>query len=542
MGSLKLMRRFLPLAVLLAALMLAAGASAKTLFVAKGKGWGHGVGLSQWGAYGMARDGKTWQQILAHYYRGTTIGEREGTIRVLLADGRGSVHIGSNAAFEVGSKTHAAGNPLVRPTSTGRIKVEGFRRAFESPVTFRATDAPLRLNGSPYHGKFVVSVVGGRLRVVNKVGLEAYVAGVVTHESLAWWGDVGAQAALEAQAVAARSYALSGPGHCVDGTYCPDTRDQVYGPISSETPNGRAATHATARKVVLYGSAVARTFFFSSSGGRTAASADVWGGDPGYLKSEDDPADLMGFGPAQTNPNRTWRVLFSPRELGSKLGTPNPRNAFVTDRSSGRVRALRLKGAGWAETFSELTEFFRISLNLKSARFWMGAQSIRSDKQESRCGRAVRISVMAHDVGSVALEQRKETSSTWTEIDLNRIDNTHWRATRHPCVTMNYRVRSDQAVGPSIRVKVSPDVAFNELQNAGALTGRVNPLLAGTSVSVERRTQSGWTFAGSGTLEADGSFSAGFDVAAGVYRARVVPPASTGLTTGYSPVLHVVTP
>jgi SpoIID/LytB domain protein len=541
MGSLKLMRRLLPAVVLVAALALAAGASAKTLFVVKGKGWGHGVGLSQWGAYGMARDGKTWRQILAHYYRGTTIGERNGTIRVLLADGRSSVHIGSNAAFEVGSKTHAAGDPLVKPTSSGRIKVEGFRRSLASPVTFRATDAPLKLNGNRYHGKFLVSVVGGRLRVVNNVRLEAYVAGVVTHESLAWWGDVGAQASLEAQAVAARSYALSGPGHCVGGTYCPDTRDQVYGPISSETPNGRAATHATAHKVVLNGSAVARTFFFSSSGGQTAASVDVWGGDPGYLKSEDDSADLMGFGPNVTNPHRSWRVLFSPRALGSKLGTSSPRNAVVTDRSSGRVRELRLSGPGWTETFSELTEYFRIQLALKSARFWMGVQSINADKKESRCGRAVRLSVFAHDVGTVSLEQRKDTSSTWTQITLNKLDATHWRATRHPCVSMNYRVKSAQAVGPSIHVKVTPDVAFNELQRADALTGKVNPLLAGNPVAVERRTSFGWTLAGTGTLQADGSFSADFDVEEGVYRARVVPPASTGLKTGYSPILHVVT-
>jgi hypothetical protein len=58
---------------------------------------------------------------------------------------------------------------------------------------------------------------------------------------------------------------------------------------------------------------------------------------------------------------------------------------------------------------------------------------------------------------------------------------------------------------------------------------------------VQRRTSSGWSFAGSGTLQADGSFNADFDLEEGVYRARVVPPASTGLATGYSPVLHVVT-
>jgi hypothetical protein len=153
----------------------------------------------------------------------------------------------------------------------------------------------------------------------------------------------------------------------------------------------------------------------------------------------------------------------------------------------------------------------------------------------------VRLTVFAHDVGTVSLEQRKDTSSTWTQITLNKVDATHWRATRHPCVSMNYRVKSAQAVGPSIHVKVTPDVAFNELQRADALTGKANPLLAGNPVAVERRTSSGWTLARTGTLQADGSFSADFDVEEGVYRARVVPPASTGLRTGYSPILHVVT-
>ena len=543
MGSLNHMRRFLPLVALLAALAFVAGGNASTLFVVKGKGWGHGVGMSQWGAYGMARQGANWRQILGHYYRHTAIGERSATIRVFLAGGRSSIHIGSNDAFEVGRKTHAAGSPRVRPTDGGRIKVAGIEKSFASPVTFRSLGSPLELNHSPYHGTFKVSVVGGLLRVVNHVGLEDYVKGVVTHESLAWWGDVGAQAALEAQAVAARSYALSGPGHCPDGTYCPDTSDQVYGPISSETANGRQAVRSTAHKVILRAGAVAKAYFYSSSGGRTAASVDVWGGNPGYLESVKDRADLKSFGAGQTNPNRSWRVLLSPKELGSRLGTPKPRNAVVTERGSGRVRALRVAGPWGSQTFSELAEYFRIELGLKSSRFWMGVQSITADKREVRCNRAVRLEVFAHDVGgSISLEQRKESSSTWTRIGLNKVDATHWRTTRHPCVSMVYRVKSASAVGPSVHVEVTPDIAFDGVQQTGALTGRANPLLAGNPVTVQRRVAGSWTAVGAATLQGDGSFSVAFDVQEGVYRAQVVPPASSGLGTGVSPVLHVVSP
>jgi stage II sporulation protein D len=540
MGSLNVMRRLLLPVVLLAALVLATSADARTLFVIHGKGWGHGVGMSQWGAYGMARHGATWQQTLDHYYANTTIGQRQATIRVLLADGRSSVRVGSTAPFMAGQRTHAAGNPLVTPTASGRIKVGGFSRSLASPVTFRPGEEPLALNGSAYHGRLVVSVVGSRLRVVNEVALESYVKGVVTHESLAWWGDVGAQAALEAQAVAARSYALSGPGHCVGGTYCPDIRDQVYGPISSETTNGRAAVTATGNKVLIHAGAVAKAFFYSSSGGRTAASADVWGGDPGYLESVQDDADLESFGAGQTNPNRNWRVLMSAREFGNKLDTKSPRDAVVSSRSSGRVRALHLSGNGWTEDIAELTEYFRIRLGLKSARFWLGMQSIYSSKQESRCRRAVRLDVFAHGVGTISAEQRKATSSTWTAIPLNKVETGHWRITRHPCQSMVYRVRSSRAAGPTVRVKVTPDIAFNETQKNDALTGRVIPALAGSPVAIQRDTTSGWVDVAHTTVTADGTFRADFAVQQGVYRARVVPPSSSGLATGYSPALHVV--
>jgi peptidoglycan hydrolase-like amidase len=176
------MRRFLLPVGLLAALVFATSGSAATLFVISGKGWGHGVGMSQWGAYGMARNGATYQQILRHYYAGTDLDNRSGTIRVLLADNRSSVRIGSATEFKVGDRQHAAGNPLVEPTATGRIRVGGFTRAFDSPVTFRSLDAPIALNGSAYRGRFIVSVVGGRLRVINAVGLDSNVKGVVTHE------------------------------------------------------------------------------------------------------------------------------------------------------------------------------------------------------------------------------------------------------------------------------------------------------------------------------------------------------------------------
>jgi stage II sporulation protein D len=57
--------------------------------VFSGRGWGHGVGMSQWGAYGYARHGAGYRQILAHYYPGTTLGAAAvSRVRVLLAQGK----------------------------------------------------------------------------------------------------------------------------------------------------------------------------------------------------------------------------------------------------------------------------------------------------------------------------------------------------------------------------------------------------------------------------------------------------------------------
>jgi SpoIID/LytB domain protein len=538
------MRRFLLPVALLAALAFAASASSATLFVVKGKGWGHGVGLSQWGAYGLARGYAvdhpyTWQEIVAHYFHNTKIGDRSGRVSVRLVASGNAVTIGPAFKVEAGSRSvqHASASTVTK-TSTGRIKVSGIKRTFASPATFSPTGSVLALGSRHYRGNLIVAAVGGGVRVVNRLPVDSYVRGVVTNESPAGWGDVGAQAALEAQAVAARSYGLwtvaHGGGKC-GGFLCPDTSDQVYNGYDSETANGKAAVTATAGKAVLFAGSVAETFFSSSSGGRTAASVDTWGGNLNYLESTADPADLN-----PDNPNRAWRVLLSPKELGHLLGTPRPRDASVSSRVSGRAKTVSVVGNTWSQIVSGGPEHFRAIMHTKSSRFWVGVQALTTDVHSSRCKLSVHLSVFGHGVGTIKLEQRKATSSTWTEVALNKVDATHWKVTRHPCVSMDYRVRSGEAAGPMVHVDVSPNVAFDARQHANGLTGKVNPLLTGQTVTVQRNTSSGWKRVATATLQADGSFKAVFNVTNGFYRAKVVPFASTGLVTGYSPKLKVL--
>jgi hypothetical protein len=106
-------------------------------------------------------------------------------------------------------------------------------------------------------------------------------------------------------------------------------------------------------------------------------------------------------------------------------------------------------------------------------------------------------------------------------------------------VSMDYRIRSRDAAGPRIHVDVSPNIAFDAQQRAGTLTGKVNPLLPGETVAVQKKMATGWKRVATAAIQGDGTFRAVFSVQEAKYRAKVVPAASTGLVTGWSPVLQV---
>jgi hypothetical protein len=118
------------------ALASAASASAATQVVVTGRGWGHGVGMSQWGAYGYAQHGWTWQRILAHYYPGTTIAAAPlQRIRVLLAANQPRAAIACAGGIRVNDRTgrgyslppgeYGLGSALKLPIGHRRVKVKG---------------------------------------------------------------------------------------------------------------------------------------------------------------------------------------------------------------------------------------------------------------------------------------------------------------------------------------------------------------------------------------------------------------------------------
>src|SRR5436305_8903962 len=183
-------------------------AALPVLFVS-GHGWGHGVGLAQYGAYGYALHGWAFGKIVAHYYPGTELGPAPvKKVRVLLLASARRAVVSSTAAFTVvdgNGKSYKL--PAGKQTLGSGLKVTfpGKVRALPGPLLFSPGTAPLSLGGRGYRGSLRVKKNGSALEVVNVVGLESYLLGVVPSEMPNRWPAE----ALASQAVVARTYALA---------------------------------------------------------------------------------------------------------------------------------------------------------------------------------------------------------------------------------------------------------------------------------------------------------------------------------------------
>ena len=263
-----------------------------TVFVASGRGWGHGVGMSQYGALGFANDGWTYDRILAHYYAGAELGSFPvARVRVLVAEARAAIKLRSPAPFrvrDVFGKLYPlpAGEVSLGPKL--RLTLNGTPTELAGPLVFLPGAAPLELD-RPYRGQLEVGVADNKLSAINVVGLEQYLAGVVAQEMPSSWPVE----ALKAQAVAARSYALSRrvTGKVFD-LYA-DVRSQVYGGIRGEQPSTTAAIEATKGEVLLWDGKPIDALFHSTSGGTTVDAVEVFGKPVPYLVAADDPHSAL---------------------------------------------------------------------------------------------------------------------------------------------------------------------------------------------------------------------------------------------------------
>ena len=447
-----MLRRVLLVAVAIAVALSVAvwsgAAQAGTVFVVTGRGFGHGVGMSQYGAYGFAQQGLTYNKILAHYYPGTQLVKTSvSSLRVHLAHARETVSVGSHARFRLvdalgRSLSLDAGNYVL-----GRdlqLTVNGTEVRPSSPVRAVPGALPLAFAGRPYRGELLVTATPS-LTVMNSVRLEDYLRGVVPMEMPATW----ALEALKAQAVAARSYALATrrqTGRALELEA--GASDQVYGGIAAEDNRTDAAIVTTRGQVLFYAGQPAATLFFSSSGGRTAAATDVWPERDlvPYLTSVDDPYDSI-------SPYHEWGPLrLTDRDLVRHLSTRAPRglrDATYTVTRSGRVGSVTLVGASDASTTVNGATFASL-LGLRST--WFSVSVLRLETlQETNPGRGFTLSGTVRGFRNVRLEQRTERG--WMLVmGIAPEPDGSFRAVVSPVGPTTYRLVAPGVVGPAVRI------------------------------------------------------------------------------------------
>lgn len=366
-------------------------------FAFTGHGFGHGHGLSQWGSYGAAQQGLTGAQILDFYYPGTTTGTSGNpTVRVSVVGVTGGVTVlptsrsGALAAIRddqptplaLPSAVNGAAVTQWRVLSTaGTQTLQGFwSNAWQAypptggwsttaAVGFRGASgivSALRSDGTvrDYRGDLVLQSAGGVL-AIDRVPLESYLRSVTPSESPASWPA----AALQAQAVAARTYTVHSMSSSRPYDICDSTACQVYSGVAAYTIAGSlvrsyeaastdAAVAATAGQIRLYGGSPILAQFSSADGGWTSD-----GGEP-YLPAQPDPYD--GVVP---NGSHSWTATVSATQVGAAVGVGSATSITVNSRDGngdwgGRTTSVTITGV--SGTVTETGTAFRMALGLQS--------------------------------------------------------------------------------------------------------------------------------------------------------------------------------
>lgn len=332
-----------------------------------GHGHGHGRGMGQWGAYGYARKGWSAQQILRHFYGGTTAGKVDRPEIIVALTGQNSVNVHADAGMRVGGQTVAPGQAVSLSGGTAAIRSGCGGNVLRSvPATFveplsMAPNRPaaefLKFCGSEKAYRGALGLEGGR--VVNRIHIDDYVKGVIPRESLPAWADSGGAAALQAQAVAARTYALAA---IAGGKKIDDTQNsQVYGGVSGEDRRTNVAADATAGQILLQNGQPAFTEFSASTGGFSAG---------GRFPAVPDEGDTV-------SPNHNWTVTVSAGTIGSAFGVGALRSFEVVEANglgAEHGRAVKVRAVGSGGTSEVSGEEARTKLKLKSSWFTVQGQ------------------------------------------------------------------------------------------------------------------------------------------------------------------------
>ena len=295
-------------------------------------------------------------------------------IRVLLANAAPSASVAATgrwALMDANGSMITAGTDDARWSLTvrgGRIRVAnaetGAAVSVDGPATIRALDALSRVvaNGRSYRGEMRILVSGDEVIVVNRLPIEDYLRGVVPLEI----GErqPAEHAAVEAQAIAARSYAYTHLASQQRFDVRATVDDQVYGGASAERPVADAAVAATAGQVLRYAGRIADTPYHSTCGGMTAETGEVWTGESGapYLRRVDDHVPGTRRAYCDISPRYEWTREMTGDEIGAAvtryLRSRGSSQSIGTARSleietrtpSGRVGTLAIVGSSGETT------------------------------------------------------------------------------------------------------------------------------------------------------------------------------------------------
>jgi stage II sporulation protein D len=372
-------------------------------FRISGHGWGHGHGMSQWGAQGAATLGKRYTEILARYYPGTTLSTVPTSTRIrvqLSRDTDGDLRVRAAAGLQVANGKRSQVLPGAiggKAVSTWRVRRSGVRLVLEyaasgwKPATFRG--APASFTGAvvfraaaghvrmvypagdqrDYRGELRAVVAGGRFYSLDVLRLEDYLRSVLPVEMSPNWQPE----ALKAQAVAARTYSLwklaqaqkaGKPYDICDSTSC-----QVYAGLRAYGSTGKltrayeakgtdAAVTATAGRALTYRGEYVFAEFSASNGGYSTA------GDKPYLRIARDPWDG-----AVPNPVHAWRTTVTAGQVEKAYpAVGSLRRIRVLTRDGygewgGRILTLRVEGTARSATVTGAA--FQNAIGIRS-RWW----------------------------------------------------------------------------------------------------------------------------------------------------------------------------
>lgn len=398
-------------------------AGAGGAFTFHGSGYGHGLGMSQWGAYGLAKMGWSYGQILTHFYRGTQVElpSLPASIRVGLASERTLVHLtAKDGPVRIWERANLVGRIPTGATWTVGAKPDGFDvidgagstvgghrwggRHTSLVLTYARTGSRVFIpeadltwyDGFDYaRGSIEIDLYdcadGCDERLIARLGMDEYLYGL---------GEVPASwpvETLKAQAIAARSYAAYAitryglRGDC--GCHLTDgAGDQTYMGYDRESgamgDRWVAAVDATSGEAVTYEGSVIQAFYAASDGGHSENVEDVWhGGNDAmaipWLSGVCDPGEST-----QANPWTDWERPMDAATVTARLapytGAIGTVASFdqIARGVSGRIITVRVIGGGGSDVISGLQ--LRSGLGLPDDRVWINVDRTISGEIRER--------------------------------------------------------------------------------------------------------------------------------------------------------------